>query len=169
MGVPRTLKNLMLFHNGIAYIGEVPSVTLPKLTRKLEAWRGGGMDGSVKLDMGASEDLDLEFTAGGPLRETLRDFGGTLDGTLLRFAGAYQNDSTGNVDAIEVTVRGRFGEIDFGDGKVGEVSEIKHTLACSYYKLVWNGVEEIEVDPLNFVFRVGGVDRLSQQRSALGI
>lgn len=169
MGIPRTLKNLMLFHNGVAYMGEVPSVTLPKLTRKLEAWRGGGMDSPVKLDMGGGDDLDLEFTSGGPLRAAIRAFGGTLTGEMLRFAGAYQDDSSGAVDTVEVIVRGRMSEIDFGDAKVGEVSELKHSMACAYYKLDWNGTTEIEIDPVNLVFTVGGVDRMAEIRGALGI
>lgn len=169
MGLPRSLKNQMLFQNGLAFIGEVPSVTLPKLTRKLEGWRAGGMDGSVKLDMGAGEDLDLEFAAGGPLRAVLREFGGTLSGTLLRFAGAYQRDDEPFPDSIETIVRGRYEELDMGESKPGDAGEFKHKLACTYYKLTWNGVEEIEIDTLNMVFRVGGVDRLAQQRAAIGI
>ena len=45
MGMPRKLKNLNLFNNGVTYIGQVGEVTPPKLARKLESWRGGGMDG----------------------------------------------------------------------------------------------------------------------------
>ena len=47
MALPRKLKNMNLFNQGRSYIGEVPSVTLPKLTRKLDEYRGGGMDGTV--------------------------------------------------------------------------------------------------------------------------
>jgi P2 family phage contractile tail tube protein len=43
MGLPRTLQNLMLFNEGQSYVGEVKTVTLPTLTRKLEEYRGGGM------------------------------------------------------------------------------------------------------------------------------
>ena len=35
MGLPRKLKNFVLFNNGIAHVGEVPEVNLPKLSRKL--------------------------------------------------------------------------------------------------------------------------------------
>jgi phage tail tube protein FII len=41
MGLPRTLQNLMLFNEGQSYVGEVKTVTLPTLTRKLDEWRGG--------------------------------------------------------------------------------------------------------------------------------
>jgi hypothetical protein len=49
MGLPRTLQNLMLFNEGQSYVGEVKTVTLPTLTRKLEEYRGGGMSAPVKV------------------------------------------------------------------------------------------------------------------------
>lgn len=169
MGLPRKLKNLMLFNDGVAYIGEVDAFTQPKLTRKLEEWRGGGMDTPVKVDMGG-EALEAEWTCGGPMRDVLRQFGATgVADVQLRFVGAYQADDTGETTAYEIVVRGRHEEIDAGEAKVGEGGEFKVKTAVAYYKLVWNGVTEIEVDALGMTFVVGGVDRLSDVRNALGI
>ncbi|MBI6358056.1 phage major tail tube protein, partial [Proteus mirabilis] len=52
MALPRKLKNFNLFMNGVNYVGVAEELTLPKITRKLEAYRGGGMNGSVQIDMG---------------------------------------------------------------------------------------------------------------------
>lgn len=169
MGLPRKLKDLMLFNAGVAYVGEVGSVTLPKLSRKLEAWRGGGMDGEVKVDLG-QEAMEMEFTCGGLMLDVLRQFGVmTAAGVMLRFAGAYQRDDTGAVDKVEVIVRGRHEEIDMGEAKGGEDTEFKVKSSLAYYKLVVNGRTEIEIDPINMVLIVGGVDRLAERRAALGI
>ena len=169
MGSPRTLKNMMLFNEGSAYLGEVGTVTLPTLTRKMEDWRGGGMAGVMKLDMGL-EALTLSFTAGGPLRDVLRQFGVTrADGVYLRFAGGYQQDDTGAVDSIEVIVRGRHGEIEMGDQEVGEPGEFSVTSELVYYKLLWNGSTEIEIDIINMVEIIGGIDRTAEQRAAIGL
>jgi len=46
MGLPRKLKNFNLFQNGVSFMGMVPEVTLPKLSRKMEEYRAGGMSGS---------------------------------------------------------------------------------------------------------------------------
>lgn len=46
-GVTRKLKYLNMFNDGLSYMGVVESVTLPKLTRKLEKYRGGGCRGGV--------------------------------------------------------------------------------------------------------------------------
>lgn len=96
---------------------------------------------------------------------------GTLrhDGVLLRFAGALQGDDSEGVDSLEVVMRGRFSEFDPGKAKAGDKTEIKYKLAVSYYRLSINGQVLIEIDPVNFVEVVNGIDRLAQVRAALGI
>ncbi len=169
MGMPRTLKDMMLFNEGLAYLGEVSAVTLPTLTRKMEEWRGGGMGGPVEMDMG-SEAMELQSTFGGPMRDILRQYGvTTVDGVYLRFVGAYQQEETGAVDTIEVIIRGRHKEIEMGDQEVGEAGEFSVTSSVAYYKLVWNGRAEIEIDLLAGIEIVDGVDRRASIRAALGI
>lgn len=169
MGLPRILKDMMLFNESLAYIGQVSSVTLPTLTRKMEEWRGGGMGGPVPLDLGM-EALELKSTFGGPMRDILRQWGvTTVDGLYLRFAGAWQQDDTAAVDTVEVVVRGRHKEIEFGDQKVGELGEFGVTSALAYYKLVWNGRTEIEIDLLAGIEIVDGIDRRAGIRNALGL
>lgn len=169
MGLPRVLKNMMLFNEGLAYVGEAKVVTLPTLTRKMEGHRAGGMSGEVMIDMGG-EAMELKSQFAGPVRQMLRQWGVTnIAGVYLRFAGAYQRDDTSEVDQVEVIVRGRHSEIEMGDQEVGEVGEFGVTSAIAYYKLIWNGRTEIEIDPLNMIEIVDGVDRLAEQRAALGI
>ena len=70
MGLPRKLKNFNLFQNGVSFMGMVPEVTLPKLSRKMEEYRAGGMTGPVSVDFG-NEALSLEWSAGGLIAEAL--------------------------------------------------------------------------------------------------
>lgn len=169
MALPRKLKNFNLFGNGESYLGQVNEVTLPVLTRATEDYRGGGMSGAVKVDMG-QEPLEMESKFGGVMRSILRQYGAvTHDGVQLRFAGAYQRDDTGAVDAVEVVVRGRHTEINMGNAKAGDDTEFSVTSALSYYKLVINGRTEIEIDLVNMIEVVGGVDRLVAQRRAIGV
>ncbi|HUD90234.1 phage major tail tube protein [Sphingobium sp.] len=169
MGMPRTLKDMMMFNEGLAYQGDAKTVTLPTLTRKTEGYRGAGMSGEVQMDMGM-EAMELGLTCGGPMRQILRQWGTpTIDGVYIRFAGNYQQDDTADIDHVEVIVRGRFTEIEMGDQEVGEASEFTTTMAVAYYKLVWNGRVEIEIDPLNMIEVVDGIDRLAERRALLGI
>ncbi|MEG3160913.1 phage major tail tube protein [Sphingomonas sp. LB2R24] len=167
MAFPSKLKNMNLFNEGASYLALAMSVTMPKLARKLEDYRAGGMDGTVKIDQGA-EPMEMEFTLGGPDRTVIRQFARPgIAGTFLRFAGSYQNDATGAYDVIEITVRGRHEEIDMGESKVGEGGETKVKTQCAYYRLEWNGRVEIEIDVLNMIYIVDGVDMLAEQRAAI--
>ncbi|MBF0638756.1 hypothetical protein EDF83_1479 [Pseudomonas protegens] len=171
MAMPRKLKNLNLFNDGNSYLGLVKSVTLPPLGRKMESYRGGGMNGSVKADLGFSDDgIQFEWKTGGLDLIALRQFGSVnASGIMLRFSGAFQQDDTGDVSTVEVVVRGRHETIEMGDASPGEDTEHSITTTCSYYKLTVDNEDIIEIDLLNFIEKVNGVDMLEKQRNAIGI
>lgn len=169
MALPRKLKNLNLFNDGVTYVGQVTEFKPPTLTRAMEDYRGGGMNGPVKIDNG-QEAMEAEWKCGGLMRDVLRQYGITrAAGVLLRFAGAYQRDDTGAVDAVEIVLRGRHSEIDMGNAKAGEDTEFSVKTAVAYFKMSINGVTEVEIDLLNMIEIVGGVDRLAEQRRAIGV
>lgn len=171
MALPKKLKHLNLFNDGNSYLGVAKSLTLPTLGRKFEAYRGGGMEGSVKVDLGHSDDgIQLEWTLGGWDLIALRQFAAVrVDAVQLRFAASVQRDDTGEVSAVEIVMRGRHEEVDFGDAEPGEDTEHKITSALTYYKLTVDGEEIIEIDLLNFIYVVDGKDMLEAHRKALGI
>ncbi|MDQ0739244.1 phage major tail tube protein [Pseudomonas sp. W4I3] len=171
MAMPRKLKNLNLFNDGNSYLGLVKSLTLPALGRKMEGYRGGGMNGPVKADLGMSDDgIQFEWKTGGLDLISLRQFGAVnASSVALRFSGPYQQDDTGEVSNVEVVVRGRHETIEMGDAQPGEDTEHSMTTTCSYYKLTVDGEEIIEIDLLNFVEKVNGVDMLEKHRTGMGI
>lgn len=171
MAMPRKLKNLNLFNDGNSYLGLVKSLTLPSLGRKMEGYRGGGMNGPVKADLGMSDDgIQFEWKTGGLDLISLRQFGAVnASSVALRFSGPYQQDDTGEISNVEVVVRGRHETIEMGDAQPGEDTEHSMTTTCSYYKLTVDGEEIIEIDLLNFVEKVNGVDMLEKHRTAMGI
>ena len=172
MALPRKLKYLNMFNDGLSYMGVVESVTLPKLTRKLEKYRGGGMPGSVSIDLGLDDDaLSLEWTLGGlPDVALWAQYASPgADSVPLRFTGSFQRDDTGAISAVEVVMRGRHKEYDGGENKQGESGTTKIATECSYYQLTIDGKEVIEIDVVNMVMKVDGVDRLAEHRRAIGL
>ncbi|MBB4728253.1 phage major tail tube protein [Xanthomonas arboricola] len=168
MALPKKLKALNLFNNGESYLGQVVEVKLPTLSRKMEEYRGGGMNGPVDIDFG-QEKIELEWKCGGMMRSVLNQYGATTHNAVqLRFAGAYQRDDSGAVDAVEFVVRGRHKEIDPGTGKSGDDTEFSVKTSASYYKLMINGSTVIEIDLINMVEIVNGVDLLAPHRRAIG-
>jgi P2 family phage contractile tail tube protein len=166
--IPETLANMNLFADGVSFQGDVPSLTLPKLTLKTEEHRAGGMDVPVELDMGM-EKQEAGFTTTGVRRESLKFFG-LADGTAFNgvFRGAFKG-LKGKITPVIVTLRGLLKEVDMGDWKAGDKAEIKHTVALTYYKLEVDGRLIYEIDALGMKRVINGVDQLAAQRSALGL
>lgn len=172
MAMPRKLKHMNVFINGYNYQGVAKSITLPKLTRKLENYRGAGMNGSAPVDLGLDDDaLSAEVSLGGFPDEVIWELYGATSASAMpvRFAGSYQRDDTGETVPVEVEMRGRQKELDSGEAKMGEDTESKVSLVCTYYKLTMNGKELVEIDTINMVEKVNGVDRLAEHRRNVGL
>lgn len=171
MAMPRKLKNLNLFNDANSYLGVVKTATMPPLGRKMEPYRGGGMNGPVKADLGFSDDgIQFEWKTGGLDLIALKQFGAVnASGVALRFTGSFQQDDTAEISAVEVVMRGRHETIEMGEAQPGEDTEHSITTTCTYYKLIVDNEEIIEIDLLNFIENVNGVDMLEKQRKALGI
>lgn len=166
--LPAVLKNFNLFNDGKSYLGVANEVTLPKLSRKMEDFIAAGMSGPIEIDFG-QEKIELEWTTGGLVIDALAQYGAQGHGDVqLRFAGAYQADDTGLVTAVEVVVRGRHKEIDMGSAKMQDKTEHKFKTTCSYYRLIIDGSDIMEFDFINGVEKVGGIDRKSDIRAAIG-
>lgn len=169
MALPRKLKQMNLFVDGNSYHGQATEITVPKLAIKAEAYRAGGMLGEVDIDLGL-EKLEIEHKYGGIMPEIFRQFGEVkIDGVLLRFAGSYQRDDTGDIEPVEVVVRGRHAEIDPGNAKMGDDTEHTVKSSLTYYKLTVNGEDIIEIDMVNMVYIVNGNDRMAEHRAAIGL
>ena len=172
MGMPNKLKNFLCHKGegqGAEYQGKVTEAELPKLARKLEDYRAGGMDGTVSVDLG-QEKMEMTLKVGGFMVDLYRDFAKPgVNAVPLRFTGAYQRDDTCAVQSVEVFCRGRLAEIDGGTSKSGDDTEQTFKYHINYYRMRVDGRDEIEIDVINMKCIVDGVDQLAAIRQAMGL
>ena len=149
MALPRTLKNMNVFVDGISWAGEAKTVTLPKITKKTEDYRGAGMLGDVALDIGY-EKMECEITYAGFNPNLYRQLRvcGTSD-LPIRFVGMYERQDTCSRSNVEWYMRGQAIEMDSGDATLGEMSEYKGKYSVSYCRLVVDGQQIFELDFIN--------------------
>ena len=166
--IPQVLTNCAAFVDGVSFAGDVPTLTLPKLTQKVTDYQGGGMSAPIELATGLDK-LEAAFTTNGIRRESLKYFD-LSDQTACNvvFRASYKG-LKGRVTPVVVTMRGGIKEVDMGDWKAAGEAEIKHALKLVYYKLEIDGRVMYEIDPINMVQVVDGVDQLAEERSALGL
>ncbi|HYD66995.1 phage major tail tube protein [Azospirillum sp.] len=167
--LPRVLKNLNLFMDGIGYAGRVDEVTLPKLSIKAVEHRAGGMDLPVQLDMGLTA-MEIAMVLSDFEPEVFRSFG-LLDsaGTPITVRGAFQAQGSADVLAVSIAMRGGWKTLDAGKWKPGEKSILTVTGALSYYKLMVGSETLVEIDAVNMVRIIDGVDQMKAMRDAIGL
>lgn len=166
--LPKILKNFNVFVDGRGFAGRAEEITLPKLTIKTEEFLGAGMSAPVEVDMGM-EKLEMDITFAEYDKELFKLFGLT-NGSEVAFTirGAMQATNS-EAEAVVVNVRGFFKELDFDSWKPAEKATLKCAVACNYYKLTVDGVELIEIDPVNMVRSINGTDQLSKMREILQV
>ena len=165
---PRILKNMNLFVDGRGYAGRVDEIELPKLSLKTEEHRAGGMDLPIEVELGM-EKLESNLTISDYDPEVFKLFG-LLDrqDTPVTVRGAIQRQGE-TAQAVVIALRGGWKEIDSGTWKPGDKSTLKVAVAVNYFKLTIAGQEIVEIDAINLVRKVGGVDQMADIRSAIGM
>ena len=166
--IPEILANMNLFVDGVSFQGDVPSLTLPKLTLKTEEHRPGGYDMPIEMDVGMDK-MEANFTTTGVRKDSLKFFG-LADGNAFNgvFRGSFKIQK-GETLAVVVTLRGTLKELDMGDWKAGDKAELKHGIAVTYYKLEVGGEVIYEIDPVGMKRVINGTDQLASQRADLGL
>jgi P2 family phage contractile tail tube protein len=168
MAARDVLKNINLFVDGRGYAGQVANYTPPAMTLVVDEHRAGGMDSAVGLDMGM-EPLEVSFALTAYDREVLSLFG-VAEGNGVAFTARGVLESyDGTITPVVHQMRGKITGIDRGTWTAGEKANLTITMRLDYYKETHGGRALHEIDVVNMVRIVNGVDRLAQQRAALGI
>ncbi|QPC44639.1 phage major tail tube protein [Kaustia mangrovi] len=162
------LRNCTLFVDGIGLHGAVTTITLPKLTEKVEEHRGGGMDGPIDMALGLEKlEAGLEIADYDP---RVLGLWGLAPGVVKPFtARGHLVGEDGEDRSAEINMRGRLREADPGDWKPGERALLKGMIGLRYYKLTIGDELIHEIDLLAGIRTVNGTDQNVAMRRALGL
>lgn len=167
--LPRTLKNFNVFVDTHSWAGVAESVTIPKITKKTEDYRGAGMIGDIALLMGY-EKLEGEVVYAGFDVKQYRQLGvcGTSD-LPVRYVGVYERQDNCTTQTVEIYTRGQAIELDPGESKNGEKTEIKMSYNYTYYRMEVDGVVEVELDFVNGTEIFGSTNVAEEIKKLLGL
>ncbi len=168
MAVPLNLKNFHVSIDGRGMLGVATEVELPKIVVKSEEFRGGGMDTPIELDMGI-ELLTAKIKLGEYNADVLGQIGLMgFDGIDCTVRGSLRREALATTP-VECRMRGRWKELELGTWKAGDMAEPAWELTLSYFRYIQNKVELIEIDCVNMIRRIGGVDQMASVRADLGL
>jgi P2 family phage contractile tail tube protein len=162
------LKNFNLYVDGRGYAGNVDEVQLPALNVVAEDFRAGGMDAAIELDMGM-EKLEATFKVSKFDRDIISKWGVAAGGNVpLVLRGALES-LDGSVQAVVVKLQGRIHGMEFDAITPGAKSGMTFRMAVRAYSYTQDGETLHDIDVVNMKRIIGGVDRLAEQRRAIGL
>lgn len=165
--LPRHLKNFNLMIDGRSFAGRADEVTLPTLAITAQSHRAGGMDMPVEVDMGM-EQMELSVTISDYDESVISGFGLLGNGVPLTLRGAIQRQGEA-AQPVVVKMLGGLKSRSTGGFSVGGKQTTTLTYSLRKYSESINGTEYVNIDAVNMVRIINGVDQLASQRAAIGL
>jgi P2 family phage contractile tail tube protein len=167
MAVFSVLKNFNVFVDGRSQAGKC-TVTMPNLQARLASYSAGGIDGDLNMEMGF-QVIQYSFVMREYDPNVFSIFGyGNTANKAFTFRGAQEN-TLGQVVPIILETRGWISGIDHGSWDPCSITDVTFTVDAQYLRFDINGRTSYEIDIINMIRIIDGVDVLQQQRQALGI
>ncbi|WP_305817500.1 phage major tail tube protein [Photobacterium leiognathi] len=156
-----------LFIGGRSKVGDVVDYTAPVLEVVTEDFRAGGMDMPIAMDMGMNA-ISAGWTMGED-PDVLGLFGLKQGADMAVFVrSTLENDATGEVKQVVEELRGQLTKVDNGTWSAGKYTPTTFEMKLRYYKKIIDGTVIHEIDPVNMVRTINGVNQLEKHKFILG-
>ena len=168
--IPEKINDFNAYADGNKMIGVGASATLPEINMKTSTVAGVGVNGEIDSPtIGQFESMEQEVQFN-TLYSSAMDMMSPMSTVNLTFRAAQQvYDKTGGYafKGLRVVEMGRVKKFNPGKVEKGESMEATVTLELTYIMIEVDGVQLVEIDKLNGVYKVNGVDMLAGVRSLI--
>jgi P2 family phage contractile tail tube protein len=171
--IPNMLKDANVYIEGRDYAGKA-EIEIPSITQLTEDYTAMGISGKVTLPFHGHVDGmegNLKFASiVGDAHKVLGD-PSTAHHVDVRGSVQRYNVRSGKMDEypVQIVMRSFFTEIKHPTYKGAQNEGPEFTFNALYVKIVIDGEEVLEVDPMSYVYRVNGIDVLAQTKTNLGM
>lgn len=168
--VDELVVNFAIYEDAIEYLG-MADVELPEISALTEEITGAGIAGNVEaIAIGHLEAMTLTLNFRTVTDATMRLNEPRIH--MIDLRSAQQSEDTGtkkiNIDDMKYILRVRPKKLAPGKVGVATTADASGEYAVTYYAIYKNGVKKLEIDQLNYIYYVDGVDYLADVRRALG-
>lgn len=165
------LVGFTVFKDGVRKMG-LADITLPDIEYMTESLKGSGVGGEVDLiNPGNISAMTATFNW-----RTINDDLLVLAQPIthqLECLGAVEQYDAGSGEYVTkqaaVTMRVTPKKVSLGKFENNATTDSSNEFSVVYLKVKFDGVTAVEIDPLNYIFNIGGNDFLSAVRVALGL
>lgn len=168
MAAEDILKYLNLIVDGRGYAGKIEEYSAPDLTVSTEEFRGGGMDAPIDIDMG-QEKMTCSFVLTSYDPDVLALWGVKFGAPVQLTARGSLEDLDGTTTPVRHHMHGKMISVARGTWGSGNKPSLTCTMSLRYYREV-HGLRTInEIDVINMVRVINGVDQLAEHRANIGL
>lgn len=168
--VDEVISNFAVYEDAVEFLG-MSEATLPEVENVAEEMSGSGIGGKLEsIVLGHVEAMTLTLNFRTVTAAAIKLAEPRIHRIDLRAAQQEQNTRTGIIEARSVKHILRVKPKKFSPGKLAAASaaDASGEYAVYYYAIHIDGVKKIEIDPLNFIYIINGIDYMKDIRKALG-
>ena len=168
--VDELVVNYAIYENATEYLGTT-EVTLPDLEFMSEEMTGAGIAGTVEeIITGHMSAMTATFNFRTVTSAAVKLMEPRVHKIDLRVAQQQMNMRTSetNINNVKHIMRLKPKKTALGKVAAASTADVSGEYAVSYYAMYMDGKKVTEIDPLNFICIINGVDYLAQVRKALG-
>lgn len=169
--IPEVLNHFNIYNSGNKLVGVSGEVELPELEAMTDTIEGAGIIGEIEdpvTGQFSSMSLTIPFAT---LYDSIFKICSTTKPADLTLRGSMQcmDPTTGATDyyPVKVVVRGKAKKTSLGKMSKGKKMEAEVELEVFYIKVDINGKNVLELDKLNFKYKLNGVDMLAKIRKQI--
>lgn len=156
------------YDNGAVKIGDTTSLTLPSIERLTDSISGAGIAGEIDVpSVNQFASMETEIT----IRVTSKEHALLMNANQLEYRWLTNNIDTSNVKQTQIGNKAFLTVIlkkaDEGKIEQGSAQDATFTYEVVAYKRISDGEEIFNIDKLNGVFTINGVNQLGEMSSFL--
>ena len=164
------LTNANIYMDGNNLLGRAEEIQLPQIKHKMADHKALGMVGSAEFFAGIDK-LESKIKWNALYPEVLKKAANPFKTIQLQARASLETyNSMGKLAEVPAVayLSGTFKEFPLGNFKANENAEYETTMSVNYAKLIVDGEEIFEIDVLENIYKVEGVDILEIYRNNIG-
>jgi len=169
IGINR-VTNANVYINGVNLLGRAEEVTLPQIKHIMAEHKGLGMVGAAEFPSGL-EKMEAKFKWAALYPEVMVSVADPTRVVSIQVRASVETyNGLGKIAEVPAVMflSGIFKEFPMGTFKKHDNAEFDTTMSVYYAKMVIGGLDIFEVDVLENIYKVAGLDILAQYRLNTG-
>ncbi|QZA80235.1 phage major tail tube protein [Deefgea piscis] len=168
----KQVTNANVYVGGNNCVGQASECKLPEIAMKMNERKGLGMIGTLELP-GGIDKLSAEIKWNAFYRDTFLQYANPYKAVALQVRSSVESwnavEGVFEEQSLVTFLTGTCKKFPLGEHKPQDASEYPTEFSVMYLKQVCAGVDVIEIDLINNIFKIAGKDVKPEFRNNLGL